>query len=65
MLMKYKDLGTMLSKDAMKGVKGGYAPCEPPVCSYVPCPNCKYHCESNPGDPFTTHCVANNAGGQE
>jgi hypothetical protein len=26
MLMKYKDLGTMLSKDEMKSVKGGYPP---------------------------------------
>jgi hypothetical protein len=26
MIMKYKDLGTMLSKDEMKNVKGGYIP---------------------------------------
>ena len=56
MLMKYKNLGTMLSKDEMKKVKGGFAKCEPPVCSDGPCPNCKFRCV--PNGPFSSQCVA-------
>jgi hypothetical protein len=57
MITKYKNLGTALSKDEMKKVKGGYVPCQPPVCSGEVCPSCKYHCEWD--SPLSTHCVRN------
>ncbi len=63
MIMKYKNLGTMLSKEEMKGVKGGYVPCEPPVCTEGPCPNCRYHCELD--SPLSSHCVSNSPIGGE
>ena len=56
MLMKYKDLGTMLSKDEMKEVKGGRA-CIPlgSGCSikFQNC-GCGYLCApESPGSPNT------------
>jgi hypothetical protein len=41
MLMKYKDLGTMLSKDEMKNVKGGFA--NPEWCS-ISCAEGPHQC---------------------
>jgi hypothetical protein len=53
MIMKYKDLGTMLSKEEMKKVAGGYKYCET-ECGGIVCGICRWWTCVN-GECVNTH----------